>query len=149
MVFLDRTHNRAGPKAGALADRILVMDGGLFVADDTPDALKARIAGDVVTLQLGGATDAQAAQTAASQVVRAREVTCAGNTVRVSVDDGGVAVAPLLRAMDAAGLSLTSVAVTRPTLDDVFLTLTGRSLREDAEAAVPHQDATGPATQGV
>lgn len=51
--------------------------------------------------------------------------------------------------MDAAGLSLTSVAVTRPTLDDVFLTLTGRSLREDAEAAVPHQDATGPATQGV
>lgn len=142
-----RTHYLA--KAGALADRILVMDGGLVVADDTPDALKARIAGDVVTLQLGGATDAQAAQTAASQVVRAREVTCAGNTVRVSVDDGGVAVAPLLRAMDAAGLSLTSVAVTRPTLDDVFLTLTGRSLREDAEAAVPHQDATGPATQGV
>lgn len=48
-----RTHYLA--KAGALADRILVMDGGLFVADDTPDALKARIAGDVVTLQLGGA----------------------------------------------------------------------------------------------
>lgn len=136
-------------EADALADRILVMDDGLVVADDTPAALKARIAGDVVTLELGGATDGPAAETAASQAVRAREVARAGNTVRVTVDDGGVAVAPLLRAMDGAGLTLTSVTVTRPTLDDVFLTLTGRSLREDTEAAATREGAKSPATQGV
>jgi len=136
-------------EADALADRILVMDDGLVVADDTPAALKARIAGDVVTLELGGATDGPAAETAASQAVRAREVVRAGSTVRVTVDDGGVAAAPLLRAMDGAGLTLTSVTVTRPTLDDVFLTLTGRSLREDTEATAAREDAKSLAAQGV
>jgi ABC-2 type transport system ATP-binding protein len=52
----------------------------------------------------------------------------------VTVDDGAVAVAPLLRSLDAAGLHPTSITVSRPTLDDVFLTLTGRNLR-DGEAA--------------
>jgi ABC-2 type transport system ATP-binding protein len=53
----------------------------------------------------------------------------------VTVDDGAVSVAPLLRALDAAGLSPGAISVNRPTLDDVFLTLTGRSLREGEEAA--------------
>jgi len=46
-------------------------------------------------------------------------------------------VAPLLRALDVAGLALASVTVTRPTLDDVFLTLTGHSLREGGQGAPP------------
>src|SRR5579875_1732584 len=90
-------------EADALSDRIMVMDDGRIVANDTPDALKARISGDVVALTLGGG--------------------------------GTVAVAPLLRALDAAGLDVAEVSVSRPTLDDVFLTLTGRSLREGDGAA--------------
>jgi ABC-type multidrug transport system, ATPase component len=118
-------------EADALAERILVMDHGQIVANDTPDALKARVAGDVVTLGLASPEDREKAEVVAREAISARDVVVGEATVHVTVDDGAVAVAPLLRALDAAGLATTSVAVNRPTLDDVFLTLTGRSLRED------------------
>ena len=120
-------------EADALADRVLVMDHGEIVADDTPDALKARISGDVVTVGLTEGLER------AEQVVRAalavREVRVSDTGVQVTVDDGATAIAPLLRAFDAASLVPTAVTVHRPTLDDVFLTLTGRSLREGEAAA--------------
>ena len=119
-------------EADALADRVLVMDGGQIVADDTPDALKARISGDVVTFALTG--EFARAEAAIRAAVEVRDVAVTESALLVTVDDGAVAVAPMLRAMDAAGLSPTSITVNRPTLDDVFLTLTGRSLR-DGEAA--------------
>jgi ABC-2 type transport system ATP-binding protein len=122
-------------EADALADRVLVMDHGQIVADDTPDNLKARIAGDVVTLGLPDAGAREQAEPVVRAAVPVREVVVAEGGLHVTVDDGAVAVAPLLRALDAAGLSPTSIAVNRPTLDDVFLTLTGRSLREGDEAA--------------
>ena len=123
-------------EADAHADRILVMDDGRIVADDSPDALKARIAGDVVTMTLDAATDDDLVR-AASAVRSAtdpRDVVTRPGELLVTVDNGAVAVAPLMRAVDAAGLTLSSVSVDRPSLDDVFLTLTGRSLREDAVA---------------
>jgi ABC-2 type transport system ATP-binding protein len=122
-------------EADALADRILVMDDGRIVADDTPDALKARIAGDVVTLALADPGDLAQAETVARDAVAVRELTLAERELHVTVEDGAVAVAPLLRALDVAGLAIDTVAVSRPSLDDVFLTLTGRSLREDTPSA--------------
>lgn len=119
-------------EADALAERILVMDGGQIVANDTPDALKARIAGDVVTVGLAGPDARAAAEEAVRGAVAVREIVAADSALHVTVDDGAVAVAPVLRALDAVGLATTSITVNRPTLDDVFLTLTGRSLREDA-----------------
>ncbi|MGI8678934.1 MAG: ATP-binding cassette domain-containing protein [Jatrophihabitans sp.] len=119
-------------EADALADRVLVMDDGQIVADDTPDALKARISGDVVTLGLSDPEARTKAETVVRQAIEVREVVTTEAALLVTVDEGATAVAPLLRALDAAGLSPTSIAVNRPTLDDVFLTLTGRSLREDA-----------------
>ena len=121
--------------ADVLSDRILVMDGGLIVADDTPDALKARISGDVVTLTLASSdpADIERATTTAGRAVDSRDVSVAGSELRVTVDDGSVAVAPLLRAFDADRIAIASVSVTRPSLDDVFLTLTGHSLREDID----------------
>jgi ABC-2 type transport system ATP-binding protein len=118
-------------EADALADRVLVMDSGVIVADDTPDALKARIAGDVVTLGLTDAGDREKAEAVVRAAVEVRDVVGSEAGLHVTVDDGAVVVAPLLRALDAAGLSPSAVAVNRPTLDDVFLTLTGRSLREE------------------
>jgi len=117
-------------EADALADRILVMDHGRIVADDTPDALKRRVSGDVITLSVDG--DLAAAEATARGAVDVRESTVRDGELVVTVERGDVAVAPLLRALDAAGLPLRSVSVHRPTLDDVFLTLTGRSLRDDA-----------------
>ncbi|HEU5267426.1 MAG TPA: ATP-binding cassette domain-containing protein [Jatrophihabitans sp.] len=119
-------------EADALSDRVLVMDDGRIVADDTPEALKARISGDVVTLGLGAEADRERAECVARAAVKVREVVHSDGALLVTVDDGAVTVAPLLRALDAAGLSPTSITVNRPTLDDVFLTLTGHSLREEA-----------------
>ncbi|EFC83995.1 ATP-binding cassette domain-containing protein [Parafrankia sp. EUN1f] len=121
-------------EADALADRILVMDGGLIVANDTPAALKSRVAGDVVRL---GLPDLQARDRAEAVVKEAhpiRDLVATDTGLHVTVDDGTVAVAPILRGLDAAGLSPTSISVERPTLDDVFLTLTGRTLRDEAAA---------------
>ena len=117
-------------EADALADRVLVMDDGQVVADDTPDALKARISGDVVTLGIADADDRLRAPDHVRAAVAVRDVSATDTAVLVTVDDGAVAVAPLLRALDAAGINPTSITVNRPTLDDVFLTLTGHSLRE-------------------
>ncbi len=120
-------------EADALADRVLVMDDGLIVADDTPDALKARISGDVVTLAL--ADGAERAEAVVRSAVEVRDVVTSGTSLLVTVDDGAVAIAPMLRALDAADISPLSISTNRPTLDDVFLTLTGRSLREGEAAA--------------
>ncbi len=123
-------------EADALADRILVMDHGEIVADDTPEALKARISGDVVTIGLATAThDPVELESAVRVAVPAREVVVTAESIAVTVEQGATAVAPILRALDGAGVAATTVAVARPTLDDVFLTLTGRSLREGEAAA--------------
>ncbi len=124
-------------EADVLADRILVMDDGRLVADDTPAALKARIAGDVVQLTLVEPAQIEEAERVIRAALAVRGVAVAEDTLHVTVEEGAVAVAPVLRALDAAGLDLVSVNVSRPSLDDVFLTLTGRSLREATDPAVP------------
>jgi ABC-2 type transport system ATP-binding protein len=123
-------------EADALADRIMVMDGGLIVADDTPEALKARIAGDVITLAFENADLAHATRIT-RDAIAVREIATEADQLIVTVETGAMTVAPLLRALDAAGLAVSSVTVTRPSLDDVFLTLTGRTLREGTDELVP------------
>ncbi|MEP6461957.1 MAG: ATP-binding cassette domain-containing protein [Frankiaceae bacterium] len=120
-------------EADILADRILVMDHGRIVADDTPDALKARVSGDVITVRVEG--DIFRAGVVAAQALPVRSSAVDGDTLTLTVDRGDTAVPQLLRALDAAGLPLRSVSVSRPTLDAVFLDLTGRSLRDEPSAA--------------
>ena len=116
-------------EADALADRLLVMDHGDIVADDTPDGLKARVSGDVITLSVDG--DLDVAEKVVNKALELRSSAVDGDHLVLTVDRGDVAVPVLLRALDAADLPLLSVSVNRPTLDDAFLTLTGRSLRDD------------------
>lgn len=121
-------------EADALCDRILVIDHGAIVASDTPDALKRQVSGDLVVL---APTDpGRAAEVAALlDAVADGEVEVSGvqggTHVSGRVRDAGHQVPGLLRALDAAGVALESIEVKRPTLDDVFLSLTGRSLREE------------------
>jgi ABC-2 type transport system ATP-binding protein len=117
-------------EADALCDRLLVIDHGRIVAEGSPEELKRRIAGDVVTVEVRG--DATRAQAALAGVADVREVTAADHTLRLTVERGDQVLMSLLRALDAAQVELASIQLARPTLDDVFLTLTGRSLREDA-----------------
>jgi ABC-2 type transport system ATP-binding protein len=126
-------------EADVLCDRVFIIDHGVIVADGTPDELKRRISGDVVTLRVTG-EDAAASKLLADQAV-VREITAADGTLKLTVERGEQALPALLRVLDGAGITLESINLSRPTLDDVFLTLTGRSLRDDS----PGQASRGPA----
>ena len=119
-------------EADALCDRILVIDHGRIVASDTPDALKRRVSGDLVELTVAEASQvgAAVAALAAARPDAAPEVD--GVRVSARVREVGARLPGLVRALDGAGVVLAGIEVRRPTLDDVFLTVTGRSLREDA-----------------
>jgi ABC-2 type transport system ATP-binding protein len=118
-------------EADVLCDRILVIDEGEIVARGTPDELKRSVKGDAVTIGFGGAENASTVGAIASRVEGATEPVVDGTEVRFHVPDGAGALPGFLREMIARDIDLTSVEVHRPTLDDVFLTLTGRSLREE------------------
>ena len=116
-------------EADALCDRVLIIDGGSIIAEGTPDELKRRIGGDLVTLGVEG--DAAAARDAVAAEVPEATVEVLDDTVRATVAHGDQRLPGMLRALDAAGLVVSSVGLARPSLDDVFLQLTGRSLRDD------------------
>ena len=106
----------------------------MIVASDTPDALKRQVAGDLIELVL--ANEEQVA-TAAAQLGKlsasgSGTADVNGLVVSMRIPDAGTELPGLLRSLDSAGVALTAIEVRRPTLDDVFLTMTGRSLREDA-----------------
>ena len=117
-------------EADALCDRILIIDHGKIVAQGTPDELKRRISGDVVTVET---SDPTAAKNALANREGVRDTAIADGTLRLTVDHGEKVILTILRALDAAGVNLAAIRVARPSLDDVFLTVTGRSLREETE----------------
>jgi ABC-2 type transport system ATP-binding protein len=116
-------------EADALCDRIAIMDYGEIVAEGTPDELKREIAGDVVTLGLNGGVPQAAELLDTQDYVRKLETGDSGD-LRLYVDAGAIAIPQILRTLDGSGIELASIELHRPSLDDVFLTKTGRSLRE-------------------
>jgi ABC-2 type transport system ATP-binding protein len=135
-------------EADALCDRIFIIDNGVIVAEGTPDELKRRVSGDVVTLQVNGASDAARALLGSQPVVRDVTVSDDG-ALRLTVFHGAEALPSLLRVLDGEGITLHAINLSRPTLDDVFLTLTGRSLRDDSpSAARPDSSELQPAGRG-
>ena len=123
-------------EADQLSDRIIVIDHGKIVASDTPDNLKAQVSGDLVDLEVADPALVTTASEKLAAVIRAggvdAEVEVEEGHVRGRVQRAGVVLPGLMRDLDQAGITLTSIEVRRPTLDDVFLTLTGRSLRDGA-----------------
>jgi ABC-2 type transport system ATP-binding protein len=113
-------------EADALCDRISIMDHGEIVASGTPVSLKREISGDVVRVGLPVTSVA-----AAAEALKSYKVESMDDGVRLYVDDGATAIPSILRALDAAAVPLGSIELHRPSLDDVFLTKTGRSLREN------------------
>jgi ABC-2 type transport system ATP-binding protein len=132
-------------EADVLCDRVFIIDHGVIAAEGTPDELKRRISGDVVTLRVAGGdhgTDTARKLLADQAVVR--EISAADGALKLTVEHGEQALPALLRVLDAAEVTLESINLSRPTLDDVFLTLTGRSLRDDSPVnhAAARADAT-------
>ena len=125
-------------EADALSDRILIIDNGTIVAADTPENLKSQVSGDLVHLEF---TAAEPVAQAAAHLERlgATEIAVSGFGVRARLRGSARVIPGLLRELDAGGSVLDSLEILRPTLDDVFLTLTGRSLR-DAEATTDAEE---------
>jgi ABC-2 type transport system ATP-binding protein len=121
-------------EADSMAERVIVIDEGTVIADNTATALKADLAGDHLLLTFDSTEAAGVAASVAEQLVTVREVAVDANMVSIRAGEGDSTLPVLLRQADARGARALTADITRPTLDDVFLTLTGRSLRESAAA---------------
>jgi ABC-2 type transport system ATP-binding protein len=122
-------------EADALCDRVMIIDGGTIVAEGSPRELKRDVVGDAVVLRVGDDEGARVrAETLLAAVPFVRSTTQAKDgELHCYVDDGPAALPELLRRFDAAQIALRAISLSEPTLDDVFLAKTGRSLR-DSEA---------------
>jgi ABC-2 type transport system ATP-binding protein len=119
-------------EADALCDRLAIIDHGTIVAEGTANELKAKVAGDVVTIGVNGSGASVLTLVEAMSFVREATHDAEAGVVRLYVDRGETAVPQLLRTLDGAGFEPTSISLNKPSLDDVFLRQTGRSLREEA-----------------
>ncbi|HSU35792.1 MAG TPA: ATP-binding cassette domain-containing protein [Propionibacteriaceae bacterium] len=124
-------------EADAQAERVVVIDHGQIIADDTAANLKAGLSGDRITITVDAA-DAEDGQgimaLRGGQEVR-RSASVDGVELIGHFEQGTRTLPGLLREFDQAGVPVLAADVQVPTLDDVFLSLTGRSLREEAEVA--------------
>ena len=123
-------------EADSMAERVVVIDHGQIIADDTPANLKAKLAGDRVTFTVPAADVEKAERLLADHGNLLQRAGVTNDRMRVSarVENGPEVVPALVRAADAAGLAVLAAQLHQPTLDDVFLNLTGRSLREGGES---------------
>src|SRR5260370_11825521 len=117
-------------EADALCARISIIDDGKIAAEGPPHELKRAVARDVVTLT--GAGDQQRALDLLKDQPFVREARLDEGSVLLYVDQGEVSMPAILRLLDGAGLTLLTLGLHRPSLHDVFLRQTGRSLREAA-----------------
>lgn len=128
-------------EADRYAERVMVMDKGRVIADDTATRLKAELAGDVLTLGFESADDADRALLLVARL-SGREVRREGeHDLVVTVPDGDRLLPRAVRELDAAGIQVQRATGVPPTLDDVFLSLTGRTLRDADQPAEENHEA--------
>jgi ABC-2 type transport system ATP-binding protein len=118
-------------EADGLCNRLAIIDHGQIVSQGSPETLKQEIAGDIITLGLDTQSDAVAQVTEQMRERPfVREIQPTAEGVQLYVSQGETVLPEVLRTLDAQHIAIRTVTLARPTLDDVFLRRTGRSLRE-------------------
>ncbi len=134
-------------EADRLANTIAVIDHGQLIAQGTSDELKDRVGGERLEVRLDEGADLKAAIDALVPMSEEQPL-AEGGMVSVSLRARQGAIVEAVRRLSEAGVGVDDLSLRRPTLDDVFLTLTGRSAQARADEADAEQDGDGDATKG-
>jgi ABC-2 type transport system ATP-binding protein len=117
-------------EADELANRVGIISGGRIVAEGTPAALKAEVGRSHLEVKLAEGSDERGREVLAQF---GREMPAKDGLLLVELEGGASAIAPVVRALDDAGLAVESLDLVEPTLDDVFVAKTGQHLEGDDE----------------
>ncbi|MDK2835168.1 MAG: type transport system ATP-binding protein [Methanolobus sp.] len=118
-------------EADRLCNRIAIIDHGKIITMGTPQELKSSLGGDIITLGLSSEEDAGKLLDNYSARPGISNVSTLGNTVRITVTNGERAIPDILGTTTKLGLTIESVNLHKPTLDDVFLHYTGKGIRDE------------------
>ncbi len=121
-------------EADVLADRVGIIDRGRLVAEGSPDELKRSVGSDVIVAQVEGSADTAVA--AVREVAGVDAVEAHGGELTIRVADGAAVLSPVAVALAGCGVAVRNLTMRTPTLDDVFLSLTGDRLGDDDNAEV-------------
>ncbi|MFN2609147.1 MAG: ATP-binding cassette domain-containing protein [Acidimicrobiales bacterium] len=130
-------------EADRLAHAIAVIDNGRVIAEGSSDELKSRVGGEVLDLTVAPPDAVAAAGALAPVAAGDAQVEADTGRVSVPVKGGGGRVADAVRLLDGAGVTIVDVALRRPTLDDVFLALTGHAAEDPSAAPGAGVDSRG------
>src|SRR5258706_5800634 len=142
MTILVTTHYLE--EADRLCDRVAIVDGGLIVAEGTPRELKGTLRGDRVQVEIASGYSADSAKTLLLGMAGLSQVIVEGQTCSAQAQEGARMIPALITALEAAGLPVSHVSMSRPSLDEVYLSITGKSFdKADATATAKAPQSAG------
>jgi len=118
-------------EADELADRVGILNRGHLVAEGTPSELKREVGDDLIVARVDG--DRDAARRAVAKVNGVSAVDLHGDEIAISTSEGAAAISPVAIALSESGVRVREITLRTPTLDDVFLELTGNRIQHDTD----------------